>query len=109
MQRLVSILLLPLLLVFNLQWALEVFHPLEEELGFHQYFSNEEPYLHAPSPGEGENHSQHCCSHAHSNGALSERVSVVGSCYCISNGEFLNSTLLVRFTPIRAGRAPPAL
>lgn len=109
MQRLVSILLLPVLLVFNLQWALEVFHPIEEELDPHHYFSNEDPYLHAPSPGEGENHYQHCCSHAHSNGALSERVSVLDSSHCISNSDFSHSTLIVRFARIGAGRAPPGL
>ena len=60
----IALLLLPVLLVFSLQWALEVFHPIEEQTpAVHDHQSDGEVVHDARDSNFGE-HASHFCAHS---------------------------------------------
>ena len=58
----IALLLLPLLLTFNFQWALEVFHPIEEPLKLAHDHAGDGTVIHGPNPDFG--HAPHACTHS---------------------------------------------
>ncbi len=58
-----AILLLPLVLGFSFQWALEVFHPIEEGFSPSHQHSGSSDLVHATSAGL-DGHSPHACPHS---------------------------------------------
>ena len=60
----IALLLLPVLLVFSFQWALEVFHPIEEQIpAGHDHQSDGEVVHDARDSNFGE-HASHFCAHS---------------------------------------------
>ena len=61
--RSVAILLLPALLVFTFQWAVEVFHPVEESRAAHEH-GDGGTVVYDPTACEPNGHAPHFCSHS---------------------------------------------
>ena len=61
----VSLLVLPILLAFNFQLALEAVHPLEEVRSVHPDVDYDLTFLHDPSEGGHDEHDLHFCAHSH--------------------------------------------
>ena len=103
----IALLLLPLILTFNFQWALEVFHPIEEPLEVPHDHAGDGTVIHEPNPDFG--HASHACTHS---GAAAQ-TELPGSClFLASQRTGTASSINVPIVLHASGppsRAPPTL
>ena len=102
----IAILLLPLLLGFSFQWALEVFHPIEEGIApSHQHEGNGN-VVHATRE-RSAGHAPHACPHS---GAFAQ-IGLVGSTFSdrplCATAPLFPDTPLVRYASNVFQRGPP--
>ena len=103
----IALLLLPLLLTFNCQWALEVLHPIEEPLEVAHDHAGDGTIIHGPNPDFG--HASHACTHS---GAAAQ-TELSGSCLFLAaqrTGTASSFTIpIVLHGSGSLSRAPPTL
>lgn len=95
----VSLLVLPVLLAFNFQLALEAVHPLEEVRSVHPDVDYDLTFLHDPSDGGHDDHGLHFCAHSHafcvalSSKPFFDGLSCPDGFACVSENLFVPSRL----------------
>lgn len=105
-KKIIALLLLPLLLGFSFQWALEVFHPLEEDFSASHQHSGTGEVVHA-SYNRVDGHASHACPH--SSAFAQFRLlssSSANSQACATKASF-SDTLITSYASNVLGRGPP--
>ena len=105
-KKTIALLLLPLLLGFNFQWALEVFHPVEEDFSASHQHGGTGEVVHA-SYDRVDGHASHACPHSSAFAQFSLlSSSFANSQACATKASFYD-TLVTSYASNVLGRGPP--
>ncbi len=103
----IAFFLLPALLLFSFQSALEVFHPIEEESSSHPDFAGEGDILHDPAEGDHGDHDPHFCPHSHAFAPLAQLALAFNDDAFAGTSASISDAPVVGSTSSASERGPP--